>query len=242
MVFSKKKSEQFQTNPSYFEFLKKEHQERIHYQRYLRAVTASLTKQKLQYLREKYSPANPINQGVLKDFGHTEQNALFSTVASRNTALNKNAIPSMKRQTSLLTRGVSKPVSSQTFATSAGQGTASSQRIAAVLERKKKSAIGGGQSRIEKQHAKGKLTARERVELLLDEGSFIEYDMFVEHRCTDFGMEKEKHPGDGVITGRGSINGRTVFVFSQDFTVFGGSLSETHAHKICKVNLFPLKH
>jgi len=94
---------------------------------------------------------------------------------------------------------------------------------------------GGGDKRIEAQHSKGKLTARERIELLLDEGSFEEFDMFVTHRCTDFGMEKQKHAGDGVVTGWGTINGRMVYVFSQDFTVFGGSLSETHAQKICKV-------
>jgi len=83
---------------------------------------------------------------------------------------------------------------------------------------------GGGEARIAKQHEKGKLTARERVHLLLDEGSFREYDMNVEHRCTDFGLEKQKYPGDGVVTGHGTINGRLVFVFSQDFTIFGGSL------------------
>jgi propionyl-CoA carboxylase beta chain len=95
--------------------------------------------------------------------------------------------------------------------------------------------LGGGQARIDAHHAKGKLTARERVEVLLDADSFVEYDMFVEHRCNDFGMEKSRPPGDGVVTGEGTINGRPVFIFSQDFTVFGGSLSETHAEKICKV-------
>ncbi|MDH4051710.1 MAG: methylmalonyl-CoA carboxyltransferase, partial [Rubrivivax sp.] len=95
--------------------------------------------------------------------------------------------------------------------------------------------LGGGQPRIDAQHAKGKLTARERLELLLDEGSFEEWDMFVEHRCADFGMADRRIPGDGVVTGYGMINGRLVFVFSQDFTVFGGALSEAHAEKICKV-------
>ncbi|CAK0775276.1 Propionyl-CoA carboxylase beta chain [uncultured Gammaproteobacteria bacterium] len=95
--------------------------------------------------------------------------------------------------------------------------------------------LGGGQKRIDSQHAKGKLSARERIELLLDEGSFEEWDMFVEHRCNDFGMQSQKIPGDGVVTGHGTINGRPVFLFSQDFTVFGGSLSEAHAEKICKV-------
>ena len=95
--------------------------------------------------------------------------------------------------------------------------------------------LGGGPRRIDSQHARGKLTARERVALLLDEGSFEEFDMFVVHRCADFGIEKDRPAGDGVITGWGTINGRMVYVFSQDFTVFGGSLSETHAWKICKI-------
>ena len=94
---------------------------------------------------------------------------------------------------------------------------------------------GGGARRVEAQHAKGKLTARERIDALLDPGSFEEYDMFVEHRSIDFGMETQKIPGDGVVTGHGTINGRLVYVFSQDFTVFGGSLSESHAEKICKI-------
>src|SRR5450756_78949 len=104
------------------------------------------------------------------------------------------------------------------------------------LEAKRQLAyLGGGQKRIAAQHKKGKLTARERLELLLDEGTFEEWDMFVEHRCIDFGMQDQKIPGDGVVTGYGMINGRLVFVFSQDFTVFGGALSEAHAEKICKV-------
>ena len=104
------------------------------------------------------------------------------------------------------------------------------------LERKRQLArLGGGQKRIDAQHKKGKLTARERLEVLLDEGTFEEWDMFMEHRCSDFGMQDNKIPGDGVVTGYGMINGRLVFVFSQDFTVFGGALSEAHAEKICKV-------
>jgi propionyl-CoA carboxylase beta chain len=104
------------------------------------------------------------------------------------------------------------------------------------LEEKRAAAcLGGGQKRIDSQHSKGKLSARERIELLLDTGSFEEWDMFKEHRCTDFGMAAQSVPGDGVVTGYGTINGRLVFVFSQDFTVFGGSLSEAHAEKICKV-------
>jgi propionyl-CoA carboxylase beta chain len=94
---------------------------------------------------------------------------------------------------------------------------------------------GGGERRVQAQHDKGKLTARERIEVLLDEGSFEEWDMFVEHRCQDFGMPEQKVPGDGVVTGHGTVNGRPIFVFSQDFTVFGGALSEAHAEKICKI-------
>lgn len=101
--------------------------------------------------------------------------------------------------------------------------------------RRDEARLGGGRQRIDAQHAKGKLTARERLELLLDEGSFEEFDMFVAHRCSEFGMEKQRPAGDGVVTGWGTINGRQVCVFSQDFTVFGGSLSETHAQKICKI-------
>ena len=101
--------------------------------------------------------------------------------------------------------------------------------------RREEARMGGGQRRIDAQHARGKLTARERIDLLLDEGSFEEFDMFVAHRCTDFGMEKQRPAGDGVVTGWGTVNGRQVYVFSQDFTVFGGSLSETHAQKICKI-------
>ncbi len=102
-------------------------------------------------------------------------------------------------------------------------------------EKRRQAGLGGGKKRIEAQHKKGKLTARERIELLLDPDSFEEWDMFVEHRCTDFGMEKQSPPGDGVVTGHGTVNGRLIFVFSQDFTVFGGSLSESHAEKICKI-------
>jgi propionyl-CoA carboxylase beta chain len=102
-------------------------------------------------------------------------------------------------------------------------------------EQRAAACLGGGQRKIEAQHAKGKLTARERIELLLDADSFEEWDMFVEHRCHDFGMDQTRIPGDGVVTGYGTINGRLVFVFSQDFTVFGGALSEAHAEKICKI-------
>jgi propionyl-CoA carboxylase beta chain len=110
------------------------------------------------------------------------------------------------------------------------------QQILKKLDEKRDLArLGGGVKRIDVQHKKGKLTARERLEILLDPDSFEEWDMFVEHRCKDFGMDKTKIPGDGVVTGYGKINGRTVFVFSQDFTVFGGSLSEAHAEKIAKV-------
>jgi len=108
--------------------------------------------------------------------------------------------------------------------------------ILTELERRREDArMGGGQRRIDAQHGKGKLTARERIDLLLDEGSFEEFDMFVAHRCTDFGMEEDRPAGDGVVTGWGTINGRQVYVFSQDFTVMGGSVSETHGQKICKI-------
>ena len=100
---------------------------------------------------------------------------------------------------------------------------------------------GGGQARIEAQHKRGKLTARERIELLLDKGSFEEFDMFVEHRSVEFGADKTKIPGDGVVTGWGTVNGRTIFVFAKDFTVFGGSLSETHAQKITKIQDMAIK-
>jgi propionyl-CoA carboxylase beta chain len=112
-----------------------------------------------------------------------------------------------------------------------------------ILRKKRDQALeGGGKARIESQHKKGKLTARERLHFLLDEGSFQEIGMLVSHRSTDFGMEKEKYPGDGVVTGYGTINGRLVYVFSQDFTVFGGSLSETHAEKICKIMDLAMKN
>jgi propionyl-CoA carboxylase beta chain len=110
-----------------------------------------------------------------------------------------------------------------------------SANIAELETRRAAAILGGGQRRIDAQHAKGRLTARERLHVLLDEGSFEELDMYVEHNCTDFGMEETKIPGDGVVTGSGTINGRLVYVFSQDFTVFGGSLSERFAQKMCKV-------
>lgn len=109
------------------------------------------------------------------------------------------------------------------------------EKIKQLLDLRVKAKLGGGEKRIDSQHAKGKLTARERIELLLDEGSFEEFDMFVTHRCTNFGMEDKKFLTDGVVTGYGTIEGRLVYVFSQDFTVFGGSLSESFAKKICKV-------
>lgn len=110
------------------------------------------------------------------------------------------------------------------------------KEVLVELERRREQARqGGGERRIAAQHAKGKLTARERIEVLVDPDSFEEYDMYVEHRCTDFGMQDQKVAGDGVVTGSGTINGRLVYVFSQDFTVFGGSLSATHAEKICKI-------
>ena len=111
----------------------------------------------------------------------------------------------------------------------------SNKAIKELVERRVSARKGGGQKRIDAQHAKGKLTARERLNLLLDEGSFEEFDMFVQHRCTNFGLEQHKFDGDGVVTGMGTIDGRLVYVFAQDFTVNGGSMSETMAQKICKV-------
>lgn len=111
------------------------------------------------------------------------------------------------------------------------------------LEKRRDNArLGGGQARIDSQHAKGKLTARERIELLLDESSFEEFDMYVEHRCTEFGMEKTRVPGDGVVTGWGTVNGRVVYVFAKDFTVMGGSLSQSHARKITKIQDLALRN
>src|SRR5690242_13908630 len=108
-------------------------------------------------------------------------------------------------------------------------------KIDQLKERSAAAEEGGGLKRLEKQRASGKMTARERIDFFLDEGSFEEFDKFVVHRSQDFGLEKERYPGDGVVTGHGLVDGREVFVFAQDFTVFGGSLSETHAEKICKI-------
>ena len=109
------------------------------------------------------------------------------------------------------------------------------EKVKQLIDLRVQAKLGGGQKRIDSQHSKGKFTARERITMLLDEGSFEELDMFVTHRCTNFGLEKEKYLGDGVVIGHGTIEGRSVYVFAQDFTVFGGSLSETMAQKICKV-------
>ncbi len=117
-----------------------------------------------------------------------------------------------------------------------------SENVEKLVERRAKARLGGGPKRIEAQHAKGKKTARERLELLLDPGSFEEYDMFVQHRCTNFGMEKSHPDGDGVVTGCGTIDGRPVYVFAQDFTVSGGSLSKTMSEKICKVQDMALRN
>ena len=106
------------------------------------------------------------------------------------------------------------------------------EKISQLVDRRASAALGGGQKRIDAQHAKGKLTARERLAMLLDPGSFEEFDMFVHHRCTDFGMDASHTDGDGVVTGQGTIDGRLVYVFAQDFTVNGGSLSKTMSEKI----------
>jgi len=116
------------------------------------------------------------------------------------------------------------------------------KKIKNLLQKREQALLGGGQARIDSQHKKGKLSARERLHFLLDEDTFQEIGMLVAHRSTDFGMEKEHYPGDGVVTGYGTINGRMVYVFSQDFTVFGGSLSETHAEKICKLMDMAMKN
>ena len=109
------------------------------------------------------------------------------------------------------------------------------QKIQELLDKRAQARLGGGEKRIASQHEKGKFTARERIAMLLDEGSFEEFDMFLTHRTTDFGLDKQVYLGDGVVTGYGTINGRLVYVYSQDFTVLGGSLSETMSKKICKV-------
>ncbi len=109
------------------------------------------------------------------------------------------------------------------------------EKVKELIALREQARLGGGEKRIESQHKKGKYTARERIAMLLDEGSFEEFDMFVQHRCTNFGIEKTKYLGDGIVTGYGTIDGRLVYIFAQDFTVFGGALSESLAMKICKV-------
>src|SRR5688500_4543796 len=119
--------------------------------------------------------------------------------------------------------------------------TKTTSKIELLREKSLLAEKGGGEARVEKQRASGKMTARGRIDFFLDEGSFEEFDKFVVHRSTDFGLSEQKYLGDGVVTGHGLVDGREVFVFAQDFTVFGGSLSETHAQKICKVMDFALK-
>src|SRR5262252_5135448 len=127
--------------------------------------------------------------------------------------------------------------------TGASYGSDLMKEVLEELEiRRDKARAGGGQARIDAQHKRGKLTARERLDLLLDEGSFEEFDMYVEHRCIDFGMEQTRVPGDGVVTGWGTINGRVTYVFAKDFTVFGGSLSEAHANKMIKIQDMALQN
>ena len=109
------------------------------------------------------------------------------------------------------------------------------EKISELYDRKREIELGGGDERIERQHAKGKLTARERIDLLVDQGTFVELNPFIEHRTVDFGMDKQKGPGEGVVTGYGKVNGRSIYLFSQDFTVFGGALGEMHAMKIANV-------
>jgi propionyl-CoA carboxylase beta chain len=150
-------------------------------------------------------------------------NSSIKLASRTNTLINKLAVLNLNVINRVYTQGLSPAV-------------VNSLNVKKQLEKKRNdSLLGGGVKRIEQQHKKGKLTARERIDLLLDKGSFVEYGAFMEHRCADFGMANEKYLGDSVVTGRGLINGRTVFVFSQDFTVFGGSLSSVHAQKICKI-------
>src|SRR6476619_5537136 len=151
-------------------------------------------------------------------------------------AHNRQHVPA-KRQTVLVKQEHSAPLTkgSRPWKEARPRRLPLATTIEELEKRRERARLGGGEKRIEAQHAKGRLTARERLSVLLDPGSFEEYDMFVEHNCSDFGMEKQKVPGDGVVTGSGTINGRLVYVFAQDFTVFGGSLSERHAQKICKV-------
>ena len=115
-------------------------------------------------------------------------------------------------------------------------------KIQELISHREEAKLGGGQKRIDSQHNKGKYTARERIEMLLDEGSFEEFDMFVTHRCTNFGIEKESYYGDGVVTGYGTIDGRLVYIYAQDFTAFGGSLSEPMANTICKAMDMSMKN
>ena len=139
------------------------------------------------------------------------------------------------RKTLQIRSGCVVPVSETRYGLPRTDGENTMEILRELDARRAAARLGGGQKRIDGQHAKGKLTARERIELLLDEGSFEEFDMFVSHRATGFGIEKTRPPGDGVVTGWGTINGRQVYVFSQDFTVLGGSVSETHGAKICKI-------
>jgi len=115
------------------------------------------------------------------------------------------------------------------------------ERFEELRRRHREAELAGGEERIQRQHKAGKKTARERIELLVDKGSFVELDRFVVHQCRDFGMEEQKIPGDGVVTGSARIHGRPLFLFAQDFTIFGGSLSETYARKICKIMDLALK-
>ena len=160
----------------------------------------------------------------------------------RGPADRRPGLPTASRGlTAACPSGSLRPVPAPTTPASVLGGNGVKHILEELEKRREDARVGGGERRIASQHAKGKLTARERIDLLLDEGSFEEFDMFVEHRATDFGMADQKIPGDGVVTGWGTINGRVVFVFSKDFTVFGGSLSGAHAEKIVKVQRQALK-
>lgn len=164
---------------------------------------------------------------------------LVSNLTSNSAGTNTNCIKTfayINASNSILLRQYNKQQNQQQQQRLYAVGVSEKTEVFGRLKNERKKAhVGGGQKRIDTQHAKGKLTARERIELLVDKDSFVEYDTLVTHSCTDFGMEKNQPVGDGVVTGRGRINGRICYIFSQDFTVFGGSLSATNAKKICKI-------
>lgn len=190
-------------------------------------------------LRRFVSPFVSGGTSLNKFLPRTSFKALLSSSSSVSSSIPLSVPAHFTSTLSSSSTASSSTVSSSASAAAAATAAPLAKQpfLQRLEEYRKKSLLGGGIERIQAQHGQGKLTARERLELLLDQGSFREYDAFVEHRCVEFGMNdpKKKLPGDGVVTGQGTINGRPVMVFSQDFTVYGGSLSETHAKKICKI-------